>query len=193
MPYIALLLFFQPLLRRVYETVRPLSPQNGSAKGNSTTFISAIEGEARLEQRASFDFRFALIFLAAMHGFSALKVLLILYINFSIGTRLPRKFVPAATWFFNISILFANELCEGYRYADIASYLAPAGEEVSLIHTWGRWLDSYGGVMSRWEVLFNITVLRLISFNMDYYFSLDKRGGSPIEVSQTKPKSHNSC
>ena len=188
MPYLALLLFFQPLLRRVYETLRPLPPQNGSAKGNGKTFISALEGEARLEQRASFDFRFALIFLAAMHGFSALKVLLILYINFSIGTRLPRKLVPAATWFFNISILFANELCEGYKFAYIASYLAPSGDEVSLIYDWGKWLDSYGGVMSRWEVLFNITVLRLISFNMDYYFSLNKTGGSPIEVSRTNQK-----
>jgi hypothetical protein len=183
MPYLAVLLLFQPLLRRVYETIRPLPLRSGPSKANGKTFISAIEGDARLEQRASFDFAFALVFLAAMHGVSALKVLLILYINFSIGTRLPRKFVPTATWIFNISILFANELWDGYKFADIASYLAPAGEEISFLQAWGAWLDSYGGVMSRWEVLFNITVLRLISFNMDYYFSLDKSGGSPIEVS----------
>jgi D-alanyl-lipoteichoic acid acyltransferase DltB (MBOAT superfamily) len=36
--------------------------------------------------------------------------------------------------------------------------------------------------MSRWEILFNITILRLISFNLDYYWSLDRRSGSPIEV-----------
>jgi protein-cysteine N-palmitoyltransferase HHAT len=119
-----------------------------------------------------------------MHGVSALKILLILYINFSIGTRLPRKFVPAVTWIFNISILFANELCGGYKFADIASYRLPVVEVGSLRHSWGAWLDGYGGIMSRWEVLFNLTVLRLISFNMDYYFSLDTRSGSPIEVSQ---------
>jgi hypothetical protein len=186
MPYLALLLLFQPLLRRIYESVRPLPAQNGPSKGNGKNFASAIEGEARLDQRASFDFGFALIFLVAMHGFSAFKVLLILYINFAIGTRLPRKFVPTATWIFNISILFANELCQGYRFADIASYIAPTDSEFGPLHAWGKWLDSYGGVMSRWEVLFNITVLRLISFNMDYYFSLDKRGGSPIEVSPNK-------
>jgi protein-cysteine N-palmitoyltransferase HHAT len=188
MPYLAILLVVQPLLRRVYETIRPLPTRNGSSKASGKSFISAIEGDARLERRASFDYGFALVFLTAMHGFSALKVLLILYINFSIGTRLPRKLIPAATWIFNISILFANELCGGYKFADMASYIAPGGEEVSLLQAWGAWLDSYGGVMARWEILFNITVLRLISYNMDYYFSLDRRGGSPIEVSQSQAK-----
>lgn len=183
MPYVAILLVIQPLLRRVYETIRPLPPRNGPSKANGKTFISAIEGDARLDQRASFDFGFALIFLTAMHGVSALKVLFILYINFSISTQLPRRLIPAATWIFNISILFTNELCGGYKFADMASYVAPGGDGIGLLQAWGTWLDSYGGVMSRWEVLFNITVLRLISYNMDYYFSLDRRGGSPIEVS----------
>jgi len=31
-------------------------------------------------------------------------------------------------------------------------------------------------------VLFNICVLRLISFNFDYYWSFDRRATSPIEV-----------
>jgi len=117
-----------------------------------------------------------------MHGFSALKVLLILYINYSIANRLPRKYVPAATWIFNIATLFANELSEGYKFSKIAAYLAPLEDETGLIHSWGAWLDSYGGIMSRWEILFNLTVLRLISFNLDYYWSLDRRAGSPIEV-----------
>ena len=186
-PYLAILLTFHPLLRRLYNTIRPLPVRNGSPKPNGNSYISAAEGEARLEQRASFDFGFAIIFLAAMHGFSAAKVLLILYINFCIATRLPRKYVPAATWIFNISTLFANELADGYKFAKIANFVSPldgvAPEQGNLMHSWGAWLDSYGGVMSRWEILFNLTVLRLISFNLDYYWSLDRRGGSPIEVS----------
>lgn len=148
--------------------------------------MASAEGKARLEQRASFDFGFALIFLCALHGFSALKVLAILLVNFSIATRLPRNYIPVATWIFNIGILFANELCQGYKYAAIADFLSPipasAGQGESLLHAWGAWLDSHGGIMSRWEVLFNLTVLRLISFNLDYYWSLDRRAGSPIEV-----------
>lgn len=47
---------------------------------------------------------------------------------------------------------------------------------------WGTWLDSHGGLIPRWEILFNITVLRLISFNLDYYWSLDYNSASAIEV-----------
>jgi D-alanyl-lipoteichoic acid acyltransferase DltB (MBOAT superfamily) len=176
-----------PLLRRLYDSLRPIASKNGPAKPNgNSTYISAADGEARLEQRASFDFGFALIFLVALHGFSAVKILVILYLNFCIASRLPRKYVPAATWIFNIATLFANELAAGYKFAKIAAYLSPledvAPQEATWAHGWGAWLDSYGGMMPRWEILFNLTVLRLISFNMDYYFSLNMRGGSPIEV-----------
>jgi len=179
-PYLATLLLFHPLLRRLYELVRPLPQRSGPPRSAGNTYVSAAEGDARLEQRASFDFGFALIFLGALHGFSAFKVLLILYANYNIATTLPRKYIPAATWIFNIAILFANELSDGYKFAKMAVYLSPLGG--NFLHNWGAWLDSYGGIMSRWEVLFNITVLRLISFNMDYYWSLDRRSSSPEEV-----------
>lgn len=132
----------------------------------------------------SFDTGFAVIFLIALHGFSAGKVLLILYLNYNLATRLPRKYVPAATWVFNIGTLFANELTQGYKFTKMAQYFSPLDRPMadSLIHVWAGWLDSHGGIMSRWEILFNLTVLRLISFNLDYYWSLDRRSGSPIEV-----------
>jgi len=139
--------------------------------------------------RVSFDFLFALIFLFALHGFSSLKVLLILGINHKIATRLPRRLVPAVTWIFNICMLLSNEIFEGYKFHNIALFFTgpiPSIQNMAdgpptLVQV-GEWLDRYGGLMSRWEVLFNITVLRLISFNMDYYWSLDQRSGSPIEV-----------
>jgi protein-cysteine N-palmitoyltransferase HHAT len=139
-----------------------------------------------MNQRSSFDYGFALIFLGALHGFSALKVIIILYLNFSIATRLPRQYVPAATWIFNIGTLFANELCDGYKFSKIVEFISSAGpgsvEKGPELQNWGTWLDSYSGIMSRWEILFNITVLRLISYNMDYYWSLNRRSGSPLEV-----------
>lgn len=119
---------------------------------------------------------------------STIKILTILYINYQVATTLPRKSVPVATWVFNIGILFANELGKGYRFRNIASILwaflpgGSADESTSTLVAWGSWLDSYGGLMNRWEILFNITVLRLISFNLDYYWSLDRRGPSPVEV-----------
>jgi len=34
--------------------------------------------------------------------------------------------------------------------------------------------DVFGGVYDRWHILFNFNSLRLISFNMDYYWSCTK-------------------
>ena len=125
------------------------------------------------------------MYIIALHGFSAFKILFILYINFALATSLPRHVIPIAAWTFNIAILFANEMARGYHFVDIAARLEPL---YGAAPEWGKTLDSYGGLIPRWEVLFNITVLRLISFNLDYYWSLDRdRAGSPVEVGPCRP------
>ena len=75
-PYMAMLLMFHPLLRRVYNTI--IYPLKATGQSRPTPE----EADARLNQRASFDFGFALIYLVALHGVSAAKVLLILYLNY---------------------------------------------------------------------------------------------------------------
>jgi D-alanyl-lipoteichoic acid acyltransferase DltB (MBOAT superfamily) len=40
--------------------------------------------------------------------------------------------------------------------------------------------DDFGGIMWRWQILFNFSTLRLISFNMDYYWSC--HNGTTLEV-----------
>jgi protein-cysteine N-palmitoyltransferase HHAT len=146
---------------------------------------TAAAADARLEQRISFDVLFAVIFLVVLHGLSAIKIVVILYLNFAIATKLPRQYVPAMTWLFNVGVLFANELCRGYSYASVLSVLlpgSPVSEKQEPATNFGHTLDSYGGLIPRWEVLFNFTVLRLISFNLDYYWSLNSKVGSPLEV-----------
>ncbi|PYH37389.1 putative glycerol:H+ symporter (Gup1) [Aspergillus neoniger CBS 115656] len=185
-PYLLLLLVGHPLLRRLYNSyVRPVAGDTGPSKASPTVLAA----DARLTQRISFDFYFALVFITALHGVSALKVLAILYVNYNISKSLPRKYIPAATWLFNIGTLLANELCSGYHLEWVASlFVAPSGadKEAPLV-LWGRYLDGFGGIMPRWEILFNITILRLISFNMDYYWSLDYPAASPIEKKQVDP------
>jgi hypothetical protein len=187
------LLALHPLLRKAWNAVvAPLSSDtygNGGSKRPTATSSDAA-GEARLEQRASFDFAFGILYLFVLHGVSALKVLLILHANYRIAKTLPRRYVPAATWIFNVCMLFANELCRGYHFKSLASLVTPPpaeyglGDVDPLLVRWGSWLDSWGGLMPRWEILFNITVLRLISFNMDYYWSTNrsKAASAPIEV-----------
>ena len=177
-PYLSVLVVLQPFLRRAYErlSLSAAPVANGDFKSKATE----VAAESRLQSRLSFDFCSGIIYIAALNGLSALKILLILLINFKLATSLPRKAVPAGTWVFNIAILFANELAQGYRYSALSDGLTPFFPAAADL---GQFLDSYGGLNPRWEVLFKITILRMISFNLDYYWSLDRlRAGSPVEV-----------
>ena len=158
--------------------------------GNNTSLFDAQQPtvDSRLNQRISFDVGFSILFLLALHGISALKVLAILCINYSIAKHVKREYMPAVTWVFNIGILFTNELAEGYPFGRIANVILPGppslDDSVGATSTanWGTVLDRYGGLIPRWEILFNVTVLRLISFNLDYFWSLYRNDGSPVEV-----------
>lgn len=113
---------------------------------------------------------------------------MILYVNYQIATKLPRQYVTPCTWVFNLFLLFANELAHGFRFADMEAIFSPwflqsQGSEKGQVLGWGARLDSYGGLLPRWEILFKVSVLRLISFNLDYVQSLDGRPSENIEVS----------
>lgn len=168
----ASLLVFHPLLRRVWDAFNNKSTPRRSPAAN------------RLEQRASFDFAFGILFLFILHGISCFKILTILFLNYQVSKTLPRRYVPLATWVFNIGTLFANEMSKGYPLRVMAGYISPPSQPGTLsgLMQWGMWLDGYSGLLARWEVSFNITVLRLISFNLDYYWSIDKNNANAIEV-----------
>lgn len=195
------LLVFHPLARRLWNFIFPIQEQSRGNSGSGTPISGRNSpfprsstptpeaASARSRQRTSFDFTFAILYLIILHGFSAAKVLFILTINYKIATALPKKYVPAASWIFNVCILFANELCDGYKFRTIALALAGGqGQPINsvtgpnLLVSLGLWLDSHGGLQPKWQVLFNITILRLISFNLDYYWSLDRHSSSPLEV-----------
>ncbi|MCJ1474135.1 glycerol transporter [Lambiella insularis] len=194
LPYMFILVIIHPLLRKLYEARYPLKepPASGSALSHSNGSSTSLHNlaEARMDRRISYDLYFALAFLFALHGFSMLKILLILYANFSLAKRAPKQYAPAATWIFNIGILFANELGKGYRFSTIAEFMLSwstaksGGVNRSFKTNWGSILDSYGGLVPRWEILFNLTILRLISFNMDYIWSLGRGESSPVEKKQ---------
>lgn len=191
-----LLLILHVLLRRVYNFFYPVEDAASSSspkakiKGDiPPRSATAMPADGRLKQRVSFDLYFAIFLLTGLHGISALKVLLILYANYNITTKLPKNYIPAATWISNVGILFANELFNGYQLADFVELFFPVSDSISpetlpYAVAWARWLDGLCGLVPRWEILFNITVLRLISYNLDYYWSLDYPSGSPIEVCQ---------
>jgi hypothetical protein len=174
LPYLALLVVLHPLSRRLYDsfwrtaTYTSVRSDAGRRDGLTQGLPASSAANVRLEQRLSFDFYFAMVFIAALHGFSALKVLFILYVNYRVAKGVPVQYLTVATWTFNIGILFANEFGRGYSYAKLVAFISPS----SLGPNWGTWLDHRGGLIPRWEVL----------FNLDYGWSLKMRGGNAIEV-----------
>ncbi|KAK7204414.1 MBOAT, membrane-bound O-acyltransferase family-domain-containing protein [Myxozyma melibiosi] len=108
--------------------------------------------------RISFDLGFAAIFLSALHGVSVLKIVAIYSINYSFTRYLPSKSGMISTWIFCIAILFLNEMYEGYKFGSLLPVLGV--------------LDGYCGLLPRWDVNFNFSILRMISYNYDYYQSL---------------------
>lgn len=191
-----IILALHPTIRRIYDKAFPLSTSSGSPSNRGYSSSRDNVADARLNRRIQFDVCFAIIYLTALHGFSAIKVWVILCINYGLAKFLDRRYVPLATWTFNIGILFANEVCHGYPYVQIADFILPGSAlaqsnlQKSSTGNWGSFLDAYGGLIPRWEILFNITVLRLISFNFDYYWSLGRTVGSPVEVCVPSPR-HN--
>ncbi|KAE8831329.1 hypothetical protein HRS9122_08919 [Pyrenophora teres f. teres] len=180
-PYLFIVVLLHPVIRKGYDMfwradtytqVRAPAGNGGLTMG----LTPSAAADARMSQRISFDIGFSAIFLAALHGFSALKILVILYSNYCIGTKLPRSYVPAATWIFNVGTLFANEFAQGYSYAAILGAFLPST------------VSEKGTATTSTIVLFNFTILRLISFNLDYYWSLNSRSSSnPLEKKQLDP------
>ncbi|KAF8475522.1 glycerol:H+ symporter [Kalaharituber pfeilii] len=140
--------------------------------------VNQESSDQRLSRRITFDLLFSFIFLAALHGFSILKILFILIVNFMIATRFGGSMAnPILTWIFNVGMLFMNELFSGYKYGSMLPWLA-AGEGGGFGHA----MDNLGGLIPRWEIHFNITMLRLVSYNLDYYWSHHHEGGSVMEL-----------
>ncbi|GAA5954397.1 hypothetical protein JCM21900_006798 [Sporobolomyces salmonicolor] len=115
--------------------------------------------------RARFIAISAVVLLSALHGSSLPKMLLILWVNWRIGLLATkeggwwaRRWTPWATWGFNAAVLFLSETYGGYSWGSLSGSLA--------------WLDEYKGLLPRWHISWNITMLRLISFNLELYWAV---------------------
>ncbi|KAF8650593.1 hypothetical protein AX16_005178 [Volvariella volvacea WC 439] len=114
-----------------------------------------------------FNLAFSILMLLGLHGTSIIKILLILTTNYVIGKACRGHMLgPILTWIFNAAVLFANDIFDGYRFGA----LMPALES----------LDSWQGIYPRWNLSFNITMLRLVSFNMDFYWACKAHGARDV-------------
>ncbi|KAJ7129335.1 MBOAT, membrane-bound O-acyltransferase family-domain-containing protein [Mycena epipterygia] len=113
-----------------------------------------------------FNFGASIIMLIALHGTSILKIIPILTVNYLISKSFGNsKAGPICSWIFNILVLFMNDRYSGYKFGNITPSLA--------------FMDPFEGIYPRWHITFNITMLRLVSFSMDYYWACNT--SSPAE------------
>mgnify|MGYP001167222315 CR=1 FL=1 len=107
--------------------------------------------------KLTFDFGFGLLFLYAAHGVNAVRIILHLLAMYSIGHifKNNRKLATFLSWTYGIGALFINDRFRNYPFANFLGCLS--------------FLDTgYKGIIPRWDVFFNFTLLRMLSYNMDF-------------------------
>ena len=122
-----------------------------------------------ISNRISFIIFASSVALIALFGLSYFKMLFLVSIQYGI-TRWAGSSIlnPILSWIFGIGILFLNEHYHGYEFATIHPALAS--------------MDSYKGIMHRWEIHFNFTMLRMVSYSMDYYWMLNENHGDHQKI-----------
>ncbi|BBN05317.1 membrane-bound O-acyltransferase GUP1_2 [Marchantia polymorpha subsp. ruderalis] len=99
----------------------------------------------------------SLVYIVYLHGASVLFILAIALGNYYVvkffgGTSV----LPAVLWGYNLLFLICNRVYGGYRFSSF-------GEPLAI-------LDNYRGVM-RWHISFNLVMLRLVSFGLDFHWA----------------------
>lgn len=107
--------------------------------------------------------------LLILHGLNALKVLVLLGISYCISKLKGSSLNPLLSWSYALGVLFFLE------FLRLETLMAPG---------LASWLQApfnwFPGFLPRWYVTFNMTILRLISFNMDRYYQ-ERASYSPLQ------------
>ncbi|KAK6204487.1 MBOAT, membrane-bound O-acyltransferase family-domain-containing protein [Scheffersomyces amazonensis] len=118
-------------------------------------------------KRTYFDFGFGILFLIGAHGVNCLKIFIHILISFSIAHYIPSyKIAITLVWIFVISTLFINHHFRNFKIG------------VSLVD------DGFKGIIARWDVFFNFTLLRMLSYALDY-LEKKRQNGNLLEKSNS--------
>ena len=132
-------------------------------------------------KKESYLFLAGMAVLLALHGLYSVFVIFFMMVNYSmtfLGQKYSPKLIPILTWSWALLSLISLE---------------QIGHQISFANiSWGylTFLDGdiFKGGYKRWWVIYNLSVLRMISFNMDYYYALvDSKaiaspGGSLVDL-----------
>lgn len=123
-------------------------------------------------RRAGFDVTFrcllSITFLFVLHGFNVTKILVIAAVNYLITKKGRDRYRPWLLWTWALLVLIITEWFE-FPFIPESMFI---------------------GFYKRWNIVFKITVLRMISFGMDYHWFI---GSQYSEQKQTHKLSCKSC
>jgi D-alanyl-lipoteichoic acid acyltransferase DltB (MBOAT superfamily) len=116
-----------------------------------------------LRVRICYDFVCSMSFFMISYGTSCIWITQIVLINYMIGKWGRSMYISSIlTWIFSLTILITSEYYHGYHFAP-----------------WIPFLDHYRGIIQisdlSWHIHFRLTLLRMISFNMDYRWALNRK------------------
>ncbi|WVO15491.1 hypothetical protein L204_103149 [Cryptococcus depauperatus] len=122
--------------------------------------------------RIAFITAFSAFMIILLHGTSSLKIVALLALNYYVSksplSPAMRKVWPWVIICGNVVLLFMNERADGYRFQDL--------------HAKFGLLDKYSGLLPRWHIGFNITMLRQVSFGLDYVWRENTNSNeSPVD------------
>ncbi|KAK6465181.1 MBOAT, membrane-bound O-acyltransferase family-domain-containing protein [Scheffersomyces coipomensis] len=104
-----------------------------------------------IPKRTYFDFVFGIVFIIGAHGTNSLRILIHVLIIYGLAKYIPsNKIAVIAVWVYGISTLFINDNFRTVKFG------------ISAID------NGFSGIISRWDVFFNFTLLRMLSFSLDY-------------------------
>lgn len=89
-----------------------------------------------------------LLFVFVLHGFNVVKIMVIVGVNYAITKRARELRRPLYLWLWALGVLFVTEWFEFPFFPK----------------------DLFLGFYKRWNIVFKITVLRMISYGMDYHW-----------------------
>ncbi|WFD03977.1 glycerol transporter [Malassezia obtusa] len=104
----------------------------------------------------------------ALHGTNTLKLLALALINYYVAhaaTRLTPTASRTVVWVWNAAALFLVFYLDGVPYARLTPALA--------------WLDTYAGLLPRWYINYNFSMLRFVSYALDYQWAEAKTPVDP--------------
>lgn len=149
-----------------------------SAASATIRWLAPKLGIAPRHARAAFLLVTGVVYVGALHGVNLVKILLIAAGNYGlmrVGTRLPRPVAMTLVWVCHVGLLVAVFYLEGVPFG-------------SLVPSWA-WLDEYSGLIHRWYISYNFTMLRLVSFALDAIWASDAyQPPSPSMISPAKAR-----